>query len=69
MFGGTGAVPSPFLPITNQDGTAPVPPNYFPVALMRLAFVGSVPNVTLTVMPGFKSAAVAFWPFTVISVN
>jgi len=36
---------------------------------MRAALVGSVPNVTVTFMPGFKSAAVAFTPFTVISVN
>ena len=42
---------------------------YFPVALMRLARVGSVPRVMLTAMPGFNSAIVAFCPFTVISVN
>ena len=45
------------------------PSDYFPVATMRLALVGSVPNVTLAIMPGFNSAAVAFWPFTMISVN
>ena len=37
---------------------------YFLVALMRLAWEGSVPSVMLTVMPGFKSATVAFRPFT-----
>ena len=42
---------------------------YFPVATMRLAFVGSVPRLTVTAIPGFKSATVAFWPFTTISVN
>jgi hypothetical protein len=45
------------------------PPTHFPVALMRLAREGSVSRVTLTVMPGFKSATTAFRPFTLISVN
>ena len=36
---------------------------------MRLARVGSVPRVMLTFMPGFNSAAVAFCPLTLISVN
>jgi hypothetical protein len=51
------------------DATEGVPPVYFPVALIRLAFDGSVPRVMLTVMPGFSSAAVARCPLTVISVN
>src|SRR5207244_9371776 len=40
-----------------------------PSALIRLARKGSVAIVTLAVMPGFKSPLVAFWPFTLISVN
>src|SRR5207249_12070686 len=38
-------------------------------ALIRLAWEGSKPIVTFTVMPGFKSATVARCPFTLISVN
>ncbi len=40
-----------------------------PVALTRLARVGSTPIVMLTVMPGFRSATAALCPFTLISVN
>src|SRR3954471_7126522 len=36
---------------------------------MRLSFVGSVLNVTLTIMPGCRSERRARWPFTLISVN
>ena len=36
---------------------------------MRAARDGSVPSVMLTVIPGFKSAMLARWPFTLISVN
>src|SRR5712691_588883 len=36
---------------------------------MRAALDGSVPIVTLTFIFGFRSASVAVWPFTVISVN
>ena len=48
------------------DETELVPPElpYPPVALMRFALVGSVPRMTLTVMPGFKAAAVDLTPFT-----
>jgi hypothetical protein len=45
------------------------PPVGTPVALIRLAWVGSIPIVTLTVMPGLSAAMVALCPFTVISVN
>ena len=45
------------------------PPPGTPVALMRAARDGSVPSVMLTVIPGFKSAMLARWPFTLISVN
>src|SRR6266403_1847780 len=38
------------------------PYNYFPVATMRLAIFGSVPRLILTVIPGFRPAAVAFCP-------
>ncbi len=38
-------------------------------ALIRLAFVGSVPRVMLTDIPGCRSASFARCPFTVISVN
>src|SRR6266487_865723 len=38
-------------------------------ALIRLAWEGSKPIVTFTVMPGFRSAAFARCPFTLISVN
>jgi hypothetical protein len=40
-----------------------------PVALMRAARDGSTPIVTFTVIPGFKSAMLARWPFTAISVS
>jgi hypothetical protein len=36
---------------------------------MRAARDGSTSIVTFTVIPGFKSAMFARWPFTVISVN
>ena len=53
-----------------RDSARPsISKNYFPVALMRLAFAESVPSDTLTVMPGFSSAAVALRPLTLISVN
>jgi hypothetical protein len=42
---------------------------YLPVAFIRLAWVGSVPRVTLTVIPGLRAAMVAFWPLTMISVK
>src|SRR5205814_10655073 len=45
------------------------PPTGAPVATTRLARVGSTPIVTLTVMPGFRSATVALCPFTLISVH
>ena len=45
------------------------PPPGTPVALMRAARDGSMPSVTFTVIPGFKSAMLARCPFTVISVN
>ena len=45
------------------------PPTGTPVALIRLARVGSTPIVTPTVMPGFRSATAALCPFTLISVN
>ena len=38
-------------------------------AVIRLALVGSMPSVTVTAMPGFRSAMVARWPRKVISVN
>jgi len=37
-----------------------------PVALIRAARDGSTPIVTFTVIPRFKSAMLARWPFTVI---
>jgi hypothetical protein len=43
--------------------------HYLPVALMRLSFVASVLMTMFTVIPGFRSTAVAFMPFTLISVN
>src|SRR2546423_2055897 len=40
-----------------------------PFATIRPAREGSIPIVTVTVMPGLRSAAVAFCPLTLISVN
>jgi hypothetical protein len=44
------------------------PPHHLLVAVIRLAWVG-LERTRFTVIPGFKSAKVALWPFTMISVN
>jgi len=57
----------PVIPIAGTTSRSAA--RVYPLATIRANCVGSVPSVTLTFIPGFRSAILARRPLTVTSVN